>query len=146
MRVQKCLTCLKRKNQEQKYTHEAPLALLLKIKPKSTKTVAEKTNLCGVWSKKYLISFILERHKGGKNLELFAEGTTKETGRRRRLEGNISALSRQPVSQLLISRAGASSVNHGTTGAACDGCHSSTAAQRARTRTYWGFVCLGEDD
>lgn len=56
----------------------------------------------------------------GKKLELFADWTTKETGRRRRLEGSISVLSRQPVSQLLISRAGASSVNR-TTGAACTG-------------------------
>lgn len=79
----------------------------------------------------------------GKNLELFADGTMKETGRRRRLEGSISVLSRQPVSQLLISRAGASSVNLGTTGAACTG---ATAAQRARTRRFWGFVCRGEDD
>lgn len=57
----------------------------------------------------------------GKKLERFADMMSKETAHRRRLEGNVSVLSRQPVCQLLISRGGASSVNHGTIGAACTG-------------------------
>lgn len=84
----------------------------------------------------------------GKKLEGSADGTMKETGRRRRLEGNISVLSRQPVSQLLISRAGASSVNHGTTGAACTGATAvrllnGPGLERTGALSVWGRMIKG---